>query len=130
MDWRSQRRCSLEKAQRVRWALSQAIDRDLIVETVTEGQGRSEYIPYFSTQLREHQARWYIPYDLEKAKQELIDTGYGDGFEISMFVAPDFGVLNSEVFEAVATMWANIGLTPVLDRTAYQAFRPRLVQRL
>lgn len=46
-----------------------------------------------------------------------------------MFVAPDIGALNQEVWESVATMWANIGLTPRLDRTAYQAFRPKLVER-
>jgi hypothetical protein len=61
--------------------------------------------------------------------QYLEEAGYADGFEIEMYLRPDNPAMSVDVYEAVATMWANIGLTPVLDRTAYQAFRPTLVER-
>ncbi len=118
-----------ERARKVREALALAIDRDLINEQVMLGVGRPEYVPYFVSVLPEHPDSWIIPYDPDKAMALLEEAGYGDGFEIPIFVAPDIGAINQEVWEAVATMWANIGLTPRIDRTAYQAFRPKLVER-
>ena len=118
-----------ERARKVREALALAIDRELINEQVLFGEGRPEYVPYFVSVLPEHPDSWKIPFDPERAMQLLDEAGYGDGFEVPIFVAPDIGSLNQEVWEATATMWANIGLTPRLDRTAYQAFRPRLVER-
>ncbi len=118
-----------ERARKVREALALAIDRELINEQVLLGVGRPEYVPYFASVLPEHPDRWIIPYDPDRAMELLEEAGYGDGFEVPIFVAPDIGSLNQEVWEAAATMWANIGLTPRIDRTAYQAFRPRLVER-
>ncbi len=118
-----------ENARKVRLALSLAIDRDLIVEQVLLGQGTPEYVPYLATFHPEHQDRWNFPFDPDRSMQLLEEAGFGDGFEIPIFLAPDIGSLNQEVYEAVATMWANIGLTPRLDATAYQAFRPKLVER-
>lgn len=118
-----------ERARKVRLALSLSINRELINEQVLLGEGSPEYVPYLATFHPEHPDRWVYPFDPDKATQLLDEAGYGDGFEVPMFVAPDIGSLNQEVYEAVATMWANIGLTPRLDRTAYQAFRPRLVER-
>lgn len=118
-----------ESARKVREALALAIDRDLINQEVMLGVGRPEYVPYFVSVLPEHPDSWRIPYDPDRAMALLEEAGYGDGFEVPMFVAPDIGALNQEVWESVATMWANIGLTPRLDRTAYQAFRPKLVER-
>lgn len=118
-----------ESARKVRLALSLAINRELINEQVLLGEGSPEYVPYLATFHPEYPDRWVHPYDPDMAMQLLDEAGYGDGFEVPMFVAPDIGSLNQEVYEAVATMWANVGLTPRLDRTAYQAFRPKLVER-
>ena len=118
-----------ERARKVREALALAIDRDLINEEVMLGVGRPEYVPYFVSVLPEHPDSWIIPYDPDRATALLEEAGYGGGFEIPIFVAPDIGAVNQEVWESVATMWANIGLTPRIDRTAYQAFRPKLVER-
>lgn len=118
-----------ERARKVREALALAIDRDLINEEVMLGVGRPEYVPYFVSVLPEHPDSWIIPYDPDRAMALLEEAGYGGGFEIPIFVAPDIGAVNQEVWESVATMWANIGLTPRIDRTAYQAFRPKLVER-
>ena len=118
-----------ERARKVREALALAIDRDLINEEVMLGVGRPEYVPYFVSVLPEHPDSWIIPYDPDRAIALLEEAGYGGGFEIPIFVAPDIGAVNQEVWESVATMWANIGLTPRIDRTAYQAFRPKLVER-
>ena len=118
-----------EKARRVRWAMSQAIDRKLIAEEVTLGLGRAEYIPWFSTELPEYKSEWTIPYDPDTAVKELEATGYGDGFLVTIFLPPDRSSLNYEIYEAALTMWANIGLEVKIDATAYTSFRPKLVER-
>ena len=118
-----------ERARKVRKALSLAIDRELINEQILLGEGSPEYVPYLATFHPEYSDRWVDPFDPDGAKQLLNEAGYPDGFEVPIFLAPDIGALNQEVYEAVATMWANIGLTPRIDATAYQAFRPKLVER-
>jgi len=118
-----------ERAQRVRWAMSSAIDRQLIAEEITLGMGRPEYIPWFSTELPEYKSSWVVPYDPDFAVKELEATGYGDGFLVTMFLPPDSSYRNYEVYEAVLTMWANIGLDIKIDATAYTTFRPKLVER-
>jgi peptide/nickel transport system substrate-binding protein len=120
---------SMENARKVRWAISMAIDRELINQEILLGRGRPSYVAYFSPIHPEHPDRWVIPYDPELAMQYLQEAGYPDGLEVSMYLRPDNPAMSVEVYEAVATMWANIGLTPELDRTAYQAFRPTLVER-
>jgi peptide/nickel transport system substrate-binding protein len=120
---------SMERARKVRWAASMAIDRQLINQEILLGKGRPSYVAYFSPIHPEHPERWETPYDPDLAMQYLEEAGYPDGFEISMYLRPDNPSMSVDVYEAVATMWANIGLTPELDRTAYQAFRPTLVER-
>ena len=120
----------MESARKVRWALSMAIDRDLINKEILEGEGRPAYVPYFDTTITGYpKDRWVVPYDPDLAMQYLKEAGYGDGFVVNMYVPPDNSRIITEVYDAAATMWANIGLTPKIDRTAYQAYRPKLVAR-
>lgn len=120
----------MESARKVRHALSMAIDRDLIVEEVLLGQGFPEYINFYSSSLPEHKDEWVIPFDPDGAARLLEEAGYpADDFpKFSMYVQ-QLDSVNYEVFEAVATMWINLGLDVTVDSTAYQAFRPRLVNR-
>ena len=120
----------MESARLVRHAFARAIDRDLIVEEVLLGNGFPEYINFYSSSLPEHKDEWIIPYDPEGAVAMFAEAGY----PVEDF--PSFGMYvqqvpnnNLDVFDAVATMFINIGLDVTLDNTAYQAFRPRLVDR-
>ena len=120
----------MESARLVRHAFARAIDRDLIVDEVLFGNGFPEYINFYSSSLPEHKDEWIIPYDPEGAVEMFAEAGY----PVEDF--PSFGMYvqqvpnnNLDVFDAVATMLINIGLDVTLDNTAYQAFRPRLVDR-
>ena len=120
----------MESARLVRHAFARAIDRDLIVEEVLLGNGFPEYINFYSSSLPEHKDEWKIPYDPDGAIEMFEQAGY----PVEDF--PSFGMYvqqvpnnNLDVFDAVATMFINIGLDVTLDNTAYQAFRPRLVDR-
>ena len=120
----------MESARLVRHALSMAIDRDLIVEEVLLGNGFPEYVNFYSSSLPEHPDHWVIPYDPDGAAAMLAEAGYPvedfPSFQIYVQQLPN---VNFEVFDAVATMWINLGLDVTVDSTAYQAFRPRLVDR-
>ena len=117
----------MARALKVRQALSMAIDRELINEQVLLGEGRPEYMPFFSAVQSDFPDRWVWPFDPDKAKQLLEEAGYGDGFEIPLYAGQTWR--NTEVYEAVVTMWANIGLKPTLVMTAFSAMRPKMVNR-
>ncbi|MDE2686622.1 MAG: ABC transporter substrate-binding protein [Chloroflexota bacterium] len=120
----------MESARLVRHALSRAIDRDLIVEEVLLGNGFPEYINFYSSSLPEHKEEWIIPYDPDGAVAMLEEAGYPvEDFPAFQIYVQQLPNVNFEVFDAVATMWINIGLDVTVDSTAYQAFRPRLVDR-
>lgn len=120
----------MESARLVRHALSMAIDRDLIVEEVLLGNGFAEYVNFYSSSLPEHPDHWVIPYDPDGAAAMLAEAGYPvDDFPSFQIYVQQLPNVNFEVFDAVATMWINLGLDVTVDSTAYQAFRPRLVDR-
>lgn len=120
----------MESARLVRHALSMAIDRDLIVEEVLLGNGFPEYVNFYSSSLPEHPDHWVIPYDPDGAAVMLAEAGYPvDDFPSFQIYVQQLPNVNFEVFDAVATMWINLGLDVTVDSTAYQAFRPRLVDR-
>lgn len=120
----------MESARLVRHALSRAIDRDLIVEEVLLGNGFPEYVNFYSSSLPEHPDHWVLPYDPDGAVAMLAEAGYPvEDFPEFQIYVQQLPNVNFEVFDAVATMWINIGLDVTVDSTAYQAFRPRLVDR-
>ncbi len=120
----------MESARLVRHALSMAIDRDLIVEEVLLGNGFPEYVNFYSSSLPEHPDHWVIPYDPDGAVAMLEQSGNPvESFPAFQIYVQQLPNVNFEVFDAVATMWINLGLDVTVDSTAYQAFRPRLVDR-
>ena len=120
---------SMERARKVREAMSIAIDRTTIVDKIQSGIGR----PYFSN-MNSHpgdeawQESWKIPYEPERAKQLLAEAGYADGFSFITHVAPD-REWEPEVGAAVAQYWRELGLDVQVDNTTYITARPLLVER-
>ena len=71
-------------------------------------------------------------YDVDKAKQLLIEAGYpGGGFEVDMclVVRPGLAAEAIQAGQAVAGMWAQIGVDTNQINLPHSAFRPRLVAR-
>jgi peptide/nickel transport system substrate-binding protein len=119
-----------ERARKVRMALSIAIDRQLIVDTLLGGEGKTlvmwgweDHLHRLPDDIRE----W--PYDPERAKKLLADAGYADGFEIT--VTPSIRSVPAEVeaCDAIGTMWEAIGIRTRLNHVPYDTIGPQITNR-
>ena len=123
---------SMENARLVRWALSMAIDRDKIVSTVLGGFGQTAYVATNITPDRpEFKPEWRVAYDVEKAQQNLIDAGYPDGFDITLWSACNLpAIWDCEIADAIGEMWIdNLGLNVTVDHADYAVRRPESVDK-
>ena len=121
----------MEKARMVRWAMSLAIDRSLVNETLMDGLAWPEYMWSASVIQPEWQDRWLIPYDTSRAEQLLDDAGYPRGSDGVRFNADIFrsGVNVGTIADAVAGFWDEVGIRTTVDKSAYGTVRPSLVAR-
>jgi peptide/nickel transport system substrate-binding protein len=101
---------------RVRQALQDSINLTLLRDRVMRGKSRiagtmvAPEIPGYSAELDKP-----APYDPEEAKKLLAEAGYPNGFEFSFVCANDRYVNEEQLCQAIASMWARIGLKPKLD---------------
>ena len=120
----------MERARQVRTAMSMAIDRELINETIMDGLAWAEYMWSASVIQPEWQDRWRIPYDPAAAEQMLDDAGYPRGSDGVRFNADIFRAqAGSEIPDAVAGFWDEIGIRTIVDKSAYTTVRPSFVAR-
>ena len=117
-------------AAKVRRALSIAIDRQGIVDTLLRGYGSPavmwEYGQYEETWLPP-EMRW--EFNPEKAKQLLEEAGYSDGFDITLTPSLRGAPVEVEACEAIASMWTDIGVDVNFQKVPYGTLRPTIVGR-
>ena len=68
----------MEKARKVRWAMTVAIDREALNTEILGGNGCIAYAFHLDTCDTHHDPMWDDPYDPEFAKQLLAEAGYPD----------------------------------------------------
>ncbi len=118
---------SMERARKVRVAMSMAIDQDTILKEVFDGFG----IPYATQQgFKPGDPGWnddWVPpaYDPEGAKALLAEAGYPNGFEFEAFFPAGVTTISDEAAFAAAQMWREVGLEPVIDNGTYASGRDR-----
>jgi peptide/nickel transport system substrate-binding protein len=118
-----------ERARKVREAMGIAIDREKIVEELLGGEGApSSMWGWLGHEAREL-PEWKWEYDVERAKQLLKEAGYEDGFEVEIRPAIRGVAAEVEACEAVADMWADIGITAHIQRIPYGTIRPQFAAR-
>lgn len=122
---------SMQRSKKVRWALSQSIDREALVDTILQGQGEADYTPHMFNDdpiWKKYQDKWTIPYDPEGARALLKEAGYERGFPVEIWTGPTgIGV---ELWEGVGNFWlSELNLRPEFDRSDYYVFRPTIVGR-
>ncbi len=133
----------MEEARQVRWAMALAIDKEAIIDTVLNGVGWPVHLEYLSIKNPNWQSKWEVPYDPKRAEEILnnlkcnytqrINSPKGPcRFSTSFYIGPEFGggtEFPGEIGDAVAGMWANIGLQTDVLKFAYATFRPSVVGR-
>ncbi len=111
--------------QRVRHALSLAIDRDTEAARVMEG---------VATPTMQYMAKGtygYVPdlqparADVEGAKRLLAEAGYPTGFRITLHGPNDRYPNDFRIVQAVAQMWTRIGVRATVETAPYSSFITR-----
>ncbi len=100
---------------RIRRALSLAINRQLVIDTVLQGQGVPAdglYPPGLSTYDAD-----FAPFErnIEEAKQLLADAGYPDGIEL--IVRTDQNETENRVLNAISATVAEAGINLIVNST-------------
>ena len=98
---------------KVRQALNYAADKDTIIKVVYQGAGVPATNPLPPTIWGYNKEVKDYPYDLEKAKQLLVEAGYPDGFETQLWVQPVVRNSNPNprrLAEILQSDWAKIGV--------------------
>lgn len=123
---------------RVRHALSKAIDRKTIIETLMRGYAQLPQVSWGvaasadGIDIEDHKewAEDLATYDPEGARALLAEAGYPDGFGgVKILMAqPNGGLPNMvEVTLAVAAQWAKVGVDVEIAPMEYTNLRPYLV---
>lgn len=116
---------------KVRMALTHAVDRQAIVNVLLQGFGEVSVRWAIQPTDEGFDPIWKLDlgYDPARAKQLLAEAGYPNGFELEIFVStggsmPWLGT----AMEAIAGMWANIGVrTKTLTGSSQISQRPQVI---
>jgi len=115
------------KDVRVREALSIAINRDAIVDRIMGGVAvaAGELLP--AGMFGAHEEGEMLPpaFDAERAKTLLAEAGYPNGFGITIGTPNDRYINDAQVAQAVAQMWARIGINTEIDASTGSTFFSR-----
>jgi peptide/nickel transport system substrate-binding protein len=115
------------KDVRVREALSIAINRDAIVDRIMGGVAvtAGELLPAGMFGAHEEGDMPPPAYDAERAKALLTEAGYPDGFGVTIGTPNDRYINDAQVAQAVAQMWARIGVATEIDAVTASTFFSR-----
>ncbi len=99
----------------VRQAMSHAIDRQTIVDTVLFGVGKASQTPFPEWSLAYNPNHVnYFPFDLDRAKALLTEAGYGDGFETTVVTISESSELRN-MAQIIQADLAKIGVTLTIN---------------
>ena len=118
---------------KVRQAMSMAIDRQALVDSVLGGLGQKHYLwnlgpghPRWNADLEK---KFAIPYDPEASKKLLAEGGYPNGFEFKFFIPSGLNSTLEQVCQAMVPMFSKVGLKANVDTSQYSAVRPTMLAR-
>ena len=117
------------KDVRVRKALYQAIDVQSIARVTMRGLAQPTgalIAPQVNGWSKKGDARW--PFDAAASRQLLAEAGYPNGFEIDFACPNNRYISDEEICQAVAAMWARIGVKARLRTLPLSTYFP-MIQR-
>ncbi len=105
---------------RVRQALNYALDLDLIVGNILEGQGEVADAPLSKLTWGYSPIRKY-PYDPEKAKALLAEAGSPNGIELELWHTVGRYLMDVQINENAQAQWAKAGIKIKIRQWEFQA---------
>ncbi len=116
---------------RVRQAVSMAIDRDALLEVSANGKGEwstlfpAKFSPWWLDPRGNDfgPAAKYMNYDVKAAKELLTGAGYPNGLDVDLNVTFDYGAEAKERYELVAAMLKDVGIRATLQSKEYAAYQ-------
>ena len=117
---------------KVKKAMSVAINRQEIVDTIFSGFGAPLYMRDWMGHEAKADPRWTFEYDPDLARQLLAEAGYGPDNKFSITLATAIRGRPGEVeaCEAVSGYWQEVGIDVDLQRIPYATIRPELINRV
>ena len=117
-----------ERAKKVRQAMSLAIDRQLIIDTVLGGFASQVpsmwWSPFGKSTTRntfQWESDWKFQYNPERAKELLAEAGYPNGFKMTITPAIRGAPGEVEACEALLPMFEEVGIKAEFQRLPYSA---------
>lgn len=113
------------KDQRVRTALSMAINRIAIRDRVMEGlsEPTNNLVP--TTFFGYNPALKLVKYDPEGAKKLLVQAGYPNGFGVTINTPNNRYVNDEKIVQTIAQMWSRIGVATKVEGAPMSVYSPR-----
>lgn len=109
--------------EQVRQALCYGIDRDEIIDMVSDGKGvkvGSSMFPNFKKYFEPELADKYT-YDVEKAKELLAEAGYGDGFTFTITVPSNYPQ-HVDTAQIIAEQLKKIGVAAEINQVEWNTW--------
>jgi peptide/nickel transport system substrate-binding protein len=116
-------------AAKARQALSIAVDREAIVDTLLAGFGQPIVMRDWAGHEHRLPEHWTAEFDPDWARELLAEAGYPNGFNITVTTAIRGAPAETEVCEAMGTMWGDVGINVNFQRVPYDTLRPSLINR-
>ncbi|MBQ3201335.1 MAG: ABC transporter substrate-binding protein [Clostridia bacterium] len=86
--------------EKLRQAIAHCIDRDAMIQVQCNGNAVPNFAPIGIAAIGYSEPATKREYDLEKAKQLLVEAGYPDGFEFTLSVWGDLNAKSAQVLQA------------------------------
>ena len=114
------------KDTRVRQALYHAIDIEAIQRTTMRGRSQptGALLPSSGESTPELERR--LPFDRDAARKLLAEAGYANGFEVTLDCPSNRYVNDEKICQAIAAMWARIGVTVRVNTMPRATYFPKL----
>ena len=116
---------------KVKKAMSVAINRQEIVDTIFSGYGAPLYMRDWMGHEAKADPRWTFEYDPDMARQLLEEAGYGldNKFSITLTTAIRGRPGEIDACHAVAGFWDAVGIDVDIQNIPYATIRPELITR-
>jgi peptide/nickel transport system substrate-binding protein len=116
------------KDVRVRKALYEAIDIELIRKRLMDGQAAptGALVPSAKGTQGDPDVEKRLPYDVDGARKLLVEAGYPDGFEVTLDCPNNRYVNDERLCIALASMWAKINVKVRVNAMPRTTYFPKL----